>query len=253
MRQYATPVALLGWYAVTVSAGALNPRQSGNNQVCKPEGLSNPVPPCVSVENIEWQCTPNGTEPLAFEAHKQCMCGGSFFSDWMGCESCLQAAGERSDRDIARYASVISAASSSLCGSGTLTKSYKEIFSSVDGTVPPVTTGATRSSDRLSGSTQVSNYFTATGTQGPGPISGSATAATSRPAETETRGTTSSSRTTATTGGSSSSPSPGSQSNTANGNEPATTSSSTGLGAAPTAAMGGMALGLAAGALAAVL
>ncbi|TLD32723.1 hypothetical protein PspLS_00413 [Pyricularia sp. CBS 133598] len=253
MRQYVSPVSLLGWYAVTVSAGALNPRDT---DVCKPEGLSNsnPVPPCISIDNIAWRCKPNGTEPLAFEAHKQCMCGGSYFSDWLGCESCLQAAGRRSERDLAKFEPVMSAASSSLCGSGAVTKDYQEIFSSIADSATDPTTGATGSSDRLSGSTQVSNYFTVTGTQGPGVVTGSAAAATTPPVEsTTTRGTTSPSRTTATTGGSGSSPSPGPQSNTANGNEPATTSTSAGLAAAPTAAIGGVALGLAAGALAAVL
>ncbi|TLS23103.1 uncharacterized protein PpBr36_05906 [Pyricularia pennisetigena] len=255
MRQYATPVTLLGWYAVAVSAGALSPRQDADvRRVCWPEGVSTPMPPCVSIQDIAWKCRANGSEPLAFEAHKQCMCGGSYFSDWLGCQSCLRAAGERSERDNARYASVMSAASSSLCGSGAVTKSYEEIFSSMDDSAAPVTTGATTSSDRLSGATQVSNYFTVTGTQGAGVITGSATAATNMPVETETRGATSSSRTSATTGGSGgSSPSPGPQSNTGNGNQPATTSSSSGLGAAPTAAIGGMALGLAAGALVAVL
>ncbi|KAI6376528.1 hypothetical protein MCOR25_002740 [Pyricularia grisea] len=257
MRQHATPVALLGWCALAVSAGDLNSRQSGDNYVdlvCFPEGLSNPEPPCISIANIDYKCTPNGTEPLALEAHKQCMCGGSYFSDWAGCEACLRAAGARSERDNARYASVMASVSSALCGSGTASKSYQELFSSIDEAVPPVTTGATASSDRLSSSTQVSNYFTLSGSQGAGTITGSATAATNVPMQTQSRSSTaSSSRTTGTTGGSGSSPAPGSQSNTANGNEPATTSSSSGLGAAPTAAVGGMALGLAAGALAAVL
>lgn len=45
------------------------------NTVCRlsvKEGSDNTIPPCSSLENIEYQCAPNGSSPLALEAHKQC-------------------------------------------------------------------------------------------------------------------------------------------------------------------------------------
>ena len=70
--------------------------------VCSPKTeAGGPVPPCVEIAVIESACTPNGNTSLALEAHAQCMCKGSYFSDWIGCQNCLLAHGARSPRDIA--------------------------------------------------------------------------------------------------------------------------------------------------------
>jgi hypothetical protein len=41
--------------------------------VCSPNSTAAELPPCVSITNIEGLCQPNGTSPLALEAHAQCM------------------------------------------------------------------------------------------------------------------------------------------------------------------------------------
>ena len=75
------------------------------------------------------------------------------------------------------YSSIISSASNLLC-TGTPTADFAAIFSSVAATVAPATTGATILSDQFLSQSAVSLYYTATGSQGPGAITGSATAAT---------------------------------------------------------------------------
>ncbi|GAB0136292.1 hypothetical protein EsDP_00004598 [Epichloe bromicola] len=145
------------------------------------------VPPCVSIANIEQACRSNGTEPIDFEAHAQCMCTGSFFMDWRGCQNCLFVHGFRSARDHVYWEQVVSAASYSLCHASP-TAEFQSIFSSVQANtkeVPPVTTGESMSSDKFPGKTDVSLYYTATAPapQGPGVITGAAAMATrvSRP------------------------------------------------------------------------
>ncbi|KAK3370279.1 hypothetical protein B0H63DRAFT_313241 [Podospora didyma] len=148
--------------------------------VCKPMVLrsTETVPPCLEIETIERICSPNGTTPLALEAHRQCMCGGSFFVEWPFCLQCLYTHGLRSERDVFHHRSVISAASSTLCNAAVVTATFAAIFKSVSNTLPTPTTGATISSDRAVSKTAVSLYFTATQSQGPGRITGSAAAAT---------------------------------------------------------------------------
>ncbi|KAK3403050.1 hypothetical protein B0T20DRAFT_14213 [Sordaria brevicollis] len=149
--------------------------------VCRPavkEGSNGPIPPCISLENIEAQCAPNGTSPLAYEAHKQCMCGGSFFTEWPLCQNCLFVHGLRSERDVDRYLSVLASASSVLCeAEATPSAIFRDIFQSVDYEVPVPTTGATGKSDQAVSKTDVSYYMT-TVSQGPGKITGSALSAT---------------------------------------------------------------------------
>lgn len=253
MRPVTTPAVLLCVHVLSTSAGSLEPRQDADGSylrtVCYPTGSSTPRPPCVSIEQIDWQCAPNGTTPLALEAHKQCLCNGSFFGDYAGCQACLLVHGFRSERDNIRYLSVAAAASSAFCGVPTPSAAHKVIFSSLDVAATPVTTGATTSSDRFPSQTEVSLYFSATGSQGPGAITGSATAATSRPEPVGT--TTQSTRRpagTTTAGGAQA----GITSGATGGGAATTTSSSSGLGAIPTAAVGGLAIGIAAGAFAAV-
>lgn len=192
------------------------------------------------------------------EAHSECMCGGSYFSDYLGCQQCLQLHGARSERDNAHWASVLAVASSALC-TGTPTASFPKIFESAGAAVFGPTTGATVSSDAKSGETAVSLYFTAKGAQGPGPITGSATGATATDRATVTPEETGSPTTgeaskTASGGGS------GSETDAANteaGDSAATASSSTPTGnvAAPTgvACAKGLLMAMAGGALVAAL
>ncbi|OAA68674.1 hypothetical protein SPI_00869 [Niveomyces insectorum RCEF 264] len=198
--------------------------------VCKPATLhaSDPLPPCVAIENIETYCWPNGSAPLYFAAHAQCMCRGSFFAEWDACRRCLAVHGQLADGALTYYEAVASTASSSLCGfltSGgpvttTPTAIFKDLFTSVEArmtspTLPPpppsppppsppspgTTAGGGNDANGADGSgagagagagkdtpapgtdqarsdTDVSLYFTPSGPQGPGPITGSATAAT---------------------------------------------------------------------------
>ncbi|RYP56934.1 hypothetical protein DL769_009808 [Monosporascus sp. CRB-8-3] len=154
------------------------------NSVCSPEMSdgSGPLPPCIAVQNIEGACAPNGTSPLALEAHAMCMCGGGFFAQWAGCQRCLRVHGARSERDAAYYASVMTSASEMLCAATSAPAApWQALFTSAQAGVPFPTTGGTSTSDAAPDDTAVSLYYTASGPQGPGAITGSATAATATP------------------------------------------------------------------------
>jgi hypothetical protein len=148
--------------------------------VCKP-ATKNPtdtVPPCVSVETIETLCEPNGTAPIYLAAHQQCMCGGSFFAEWPACQNCLFYHGLRNEREVAQYDGILSAVSSSFCGTATPTAVFASIFKTIQSSFPVPSTGGTVSSDMAPSSTAVSLYYTASVSQGPGAITGSAAGAT---------------------------------------------------------------------------
>jgi hypothetical protein len=157
--------------------------------VCKP-ATKNPtdtVPPCVEVETIETLCAPNGTAPIDLSAHQQCMCGGSYFAEWPACQDCLLYHGLRTGQEVAQYDGILSAASSAFCGAATPTAVFAAVFESVGSAFPVPTTGGTVSSDRAPSSTAVSLYYTASGRQGPGAITGSAAMATATTTATTTR------------------------------------------------------------------
>ena len=183
-------IAATALLPAAVSA-ALISRQGGNEtetEACFPEYEGNgPVPPCIMIEVVERACTPNGTDALDYEAHAQCMCNGSYFDDWYGCQNCLRVHGVRNERDNAFWGSVMSAASEALC-TGTPTADLQSLFASVQSNtaIPAVTTGNTQTSDQFPEETAVSLYYTPTVPQGPGRISGSATAATADETDTTT-------------------------------------------------------------------
>ncbi|KAI2779649.1 hypothetical protein F4815DRAFT_472803 [Daldinia loculata] len=179
--------------------------------------------PCIAIQNIETACLPNGTSPLALEAHAQCLCGGSYFAEWLGCRRCLLEHGGLSQRNFSYFSEVLSSASEKLC-EGTPTAAFATLFTEAQAGVPEPTTGGTALGDGKSGDAAVSLYYTASGLQGPGPITGSATAATA-----ETSGS-SSSEATATGGVSQNG---GARSTT---NAPSATSSSSSNIAVPTGA-----------------
>lgn len=106
------------------------------------------------------------------------MCTGSFFFEWPFCLQCLFLHGLRSERDVSHYRAVLGAASTALCDVATPTAEFKSIFLSAQHEAAEPTEGATVSSDAAQGVTDVSLYFTATAPQGPGRITGAATAAT---------------------------------------------------------------------------
>ncbi|KAI1416111.1 hypothetical protein F5Y13DRAFT_127810 [Hypoxylon sp. FL1857] len=133
--------------------------------------------PCVDANYIAIACVPNGTSPLDLDAHAQCMCHGSYFAEYMGCVSCLLYHGDISQANYTYTSLVLSSASDMLC-TGTPTVDFATILSDVQTGFPQPTTGDTARSDRSSGDSAVSLYYTATGPQGPGIITGSATAAT---------------------------------------------------------------------------
>lgn len=177
--------------AATVSAssifegsiyGGLVSRQSSSEEtyidsVCQPN-TTDPVPPCQAIITIEEQCQPNGTSSLDYIAHQECMCGGGFFSNWNGCQQCQYVHGARSEAVVEAFESIISSASVSLC-TGTPTASFAAIFSSIADSAPQVASGAaTTVSDQYPSDAAVSLYYTASGPQGAGAITGSATAAT---------------------------------------------------------------------------
>lgn len=172
---FATPIF------ASVIDNVLLARQSNNkeeeylNSVCFPN-TTDPVPPCQEIVNIQTACEPNGTSALYLEAHAQCMCGGSFFSDWIGCLNCDYVHGGRSEQEVDTFDKILSSASNLLC-TGTPTASFAAIFSSLTD-VGIQGTGATVMSDQAPSNTAISLYFTASGSQGLGAITGNATAAT---------------------------------------------------------------------------
>ncbi|TLD21432.1 hypothetical protein PspLS_08848 [Pyricularia sp. CBS 133598] len=169
--------------------------------VCRPPILhmGDVVAPCISIETTEALCYPNGTTPLHLDAHAQCLCRGSFFAEWTACRACLSLHGLLDDPDHSFYQAVATSASSVLCGFLTTpaaapapTTIFKAIFSSIAATLPgrpasiqgksPVATAAGAENpgpkDKAPFQTEVGLYYTARGPQGPGPITGPATAAT---------------------------------------------------------------------------
>ncbi|PMD19987.1 hypothetical protein NA56DRAFT_671665 [Hyaloscypha hepaticicola] len=218
-----------------LAARQSNDEQAYLNSVCLPNVTTPIIPPCQEITNIESFCLPNGTSPLDLLAHAECMCGGSYFSDWLGCLNCDYVHGGRSPAVVSAFHTILSSASNELC-TGTPTAAFSAIFQSLQYNV--VANGsATDTTDLYPSQTAISLYFTASGPQGPGQITGSATLATKTP------GTAAGSGTGTATGGSGS----GGQT-TANGaaGSGASTTSSSKAGAAPTGVwMGG--LGLAAG------
>ncbi|KAK2065459.1 hypothetical protein LY76DRAFT_600181 [Colletotrichum caudatum] len=171
------PSAVQAWSAPAI----LSSRQNSTpyqDAVCKPATSSGgQVPPCVQIESIEVACKPNGTQPIHFEAHAQCMCGGSFFAEKLACEQCLFFHGLRSERDLAYYRGILSSASNALC-TGTPTAAFAIVYSNIEVAATPVTTGATAKSDQAPSNTAISLYYTASGPQGPGSITGAAASAT---------------------------------------------------------------------------
>lgn len=151
------------------------PNQEYLDSVCSPSvnGGTGAIPPCISIKSIQQQCKPNGTQPLDYVAHAQCLCNGpsTFFSDWLGCRNCILIHGGMTQRNHDTYADILSAASSSLCG-GTPTAKFEDIFATVESKATPVASGSTVFSDLFPSSTAVSLYYTASGTQGPGAITG---------------------------------------------------------------------------------
>ena len=163
-------------------SSALLRRQSDNEEsyiasVCTPNTTS-PIPPCTAIVSIEEQCQPNNTSPLGYLAHQQCMCNGGFFANWNGCLNCQYVHGSRSEAVVDAFKAIISSASSQLC-TGTPTASFAAIFSSLSEAAPQSVSGAaTTTSDQFPSQSAVSLYYTATGNQGAGVITGSAASAT---------------------------------------------------------------------------
>ncbi len=145
--------------------------------VCKPapEHPTDLIPPCSEIENIETACQPNGTAALYLAAHQECMCGGSFFVEWSACLAC-----QTLHRGCARRVMPPSSggcsrrASSAFCGTATPTAVWASIFASQEAAATPLSTGDTVSSDHAPSQTAISLYYTPSGSQGPGPITGSA-------------------------------------------------------------------------------
>ncbi|QDS73893.1 hypothetical protein FKW77_007168 [Venturia effusa] len=141
------------------------------------------IPPCISVEIIQGQCEPNGTQPLDLAAYAQCLCNepSTFFRDWLGCRSCIEAHGGMSEGEQVEYAGLLSSVSSSLCG-GLTTAKFEDVFATMEATMTRNASRNTKVGDSFPSSTAVSLYYNYTGTypQGPGVITGTAMVAPGR-------------------------------------------------------------------------
>ncbi|KAL8418056.1 hypothetical protein RB594_001604 [Gaeumannomyces avenae] len=166
--------------------------------VCKPPTLraGEVVPPCISADVTEALCFPNGTTPLHVEAHAQCMCRGSYFAERAACRACLALHGLLPEPDAFLDAAVDAAASSALCGFLAVTDPlpvtspppppsvpFRALSGSAEVTLAPsgrpagvATAGrdGPGPDDKAPSRTEVSLYYTPSGPQGPGPITGSA-------------------------------------------------------------------------------
>ncbi|KAK1970412.1 hypothetical protein LY78DRAFT_628043 [Colletotrichum sublineola] len=240
------PSAAQAW-SVPALLGSRQNSRPYQDAVCKPATSSgSQVPPCVQIESIEVACKPNGTEPIHFEAHAQCMCGGSFFAEKLACERCLFIHGLRSEQDLAFYRGVLSSASNALC-TGTPTAAFAIVYSSIEVAATPVTTGATTKSDQAPSNTANSLYYTASGAQGPGSITGEAASATGAGIETTaaTVDPTATATGSTTSRGSSTRASATAAPTGTLTDDTATTTSASGNGAVPTYAAGGLMMGAA--------
>lgn len=146
------------------------------DSICSPNvtlSASATLPPCISVINIQGQCAPNNTSPLDYEAMSQCLCNApsTFFQDWLGCRQCLEYHGGLSQQALARYSVVITSVSNAVC-TGTPTAVFADYYTNIAGAVGAVSTGATGTSDQSPSQTAVSLYYTPSGVQGPGAITG---------------------------------------------------------------------------------
>ncbi|KAM3073426.1 hypothetical protein ACMFMF_006632 [Clarireedia jacksonii] len=226
-----------------LASGSLLARQSSSanaeaaylDSVCSPNVTdSSTIPPCISITTIQTLCNPNGTSSSDLLSSAQCMCGGSFFSDWLGCLNCNYVHGARSDAEVSAYKSIISTVSNELC-TGTPTASFAALFSSAGGA--DVSVGGTET-DKYPSQTAVSLYYTYTGSgsQGPGVVTGTAGAATTTSGATVTGSPAGSSTTAAKTTGAGQTTSKTSAT-AATGSASSPTSSS---GAAPTGVMRGV-------------
>ncbi|KAL2067944.1 hypothetical protein VTL71DRAFT_16042 [Oculimacula yallundae] len=146
------------------------------SQVCYPNTTSPVTPPCQEIINIQSACTPNGTSGIYLLAHAQCMCGGSFFADWIGCLNCAYVHGARSPQNVDSFHTIITSASQALC-TGTPTASFAAIFSSLSEGAAPTGTDTVKS-DRFPEQTDIGLYYTVSGVQGVGAITGEAISAT---------------------------------------------------------------------------
>lgn len=184
MRQYTFRIWVLTALLRTCSAlppglspnpRVIFPREAAALSICNP-GIPAPGvrrPPCTYIEYLETMCWPRGSSPLHYDEHAQCMCNGSFFPEWVGCQECLFIHGLRSERETVFYANVLSEASESLCH-GTPSVPFRSLFADVEATAERVTTGATTSVDLYPGNSDVGLYYTRTGPRGMGTITGSA-------------------------------------------------------------------------------
>ncbi|KAI4842778.1 hypothetical protein E4T44_07116 [Aureobasidium sp. EXF-8845] len=153
--KYNLALAALGT-AVAASESPLLVRQTNNaeqyiQEVCFPNTTS-PVPPCQAIINIESACQPNGTSSLAYSAHNTV---------------------------AEAFSAILSSASSQFCSTATPTAVFASYFSALSDSSPQTATGAATSvSDQYPSQSAVSLYYTATGNQGPGAITGIAAQAT---------------------------------------------------------------------------
>ncbi|CAI4215166.1 unnamed protein product [Parascedosporium putredinis] len=129
--------------------------------------------PCAHIEYIETMCWPLGGDPIHFDGHAQCMCKGSFFAEWHACQKCLYIHGYRSERESSFYNNVLSSASEQLC-TGTPTAPFRSLFAQIESSAARVTTGATVKSDLYPGNSDIGLYYTASGPQGLGKVTGDA-------------------------------------------------------------------------------
>ena len=73
-----------------------------------------PSAPCVQIRIIEPICMQRG---ISYRDHQRCMCEGSYFRDWNGCQACLRVQGVYGEGSVRRWESIMDSASSSLCDS----------------------------------------------------------------------------------------------------------------------------------------
>jgi hypothetical protein len=136
--------------------------------------LANSPFPCEQELYIGTICTANGTTEIDFLAEQECLCNGAFWDVSIGCDDCFLAHGYLGFTP-SEALSTVSSLSAAECSPTPPSQPYSNLLPVQNVTSAYYAPNITLGNDRFPNNTAVSNYFTATGSDTAGAITGSAT------------------------------------------------------------------------------
>ncbi|CAD0051364.1 unnamed protein product [Aureobasidium pullulans] len=179
-------IALATLATVVAASEQLNPildsRQTDNTEeyiqeVCFPNTTS-PVPPLSGNPQYRIRLPPQRHFHPRLRSPSTMHVQRRLLPNWRGCLNCQYVHGTRSEAVAEAFDNILSSASQQFC-TGTPTAVFADYFSALSDSSPQTATGAaTTTSDQFPSQSAVSLYYTASGNQGPGAITGSAAQAT---------------------------------------------------------------------------